>query len=276
MNQTVSAIVLSSGGPRSLATLLAALRQHGAAHVQVLHVDYGQRLEAAERAAVSNQCTVLGAQFVVVAGRLNSLALSSRMTWVGDLPAEHPQLRVRMERGGAKGALGKWLHGPQGPRVPSPHFLPGLAMHLCALASMLAIREEAAEVWTGLSWPSSGIEALQEAARWSTQAPDLVLQAPLSGQPLHKALEACHKEGRLEMARAAVGCHAGASSLWRPWGAGCGECQGCRMREEAWGVFAKAHLPPEPEPAPVDQAQVAEDERRAELGRQRIEDGGVW
>jgi 7-cyano-7-deazaguanine synthase in queuosine biosynthesis len=271
------AIVLSSGGLRSLATLLMALRQHGPQEVLVLHIDYGQRLAMQESTASLYQAQRLQVKRETGTTRLQGLCLSSRMSGhvVAGEGLQHPLLAPRITASASKsGALGKWLQGPHGPRIPSAHFLPGLAQLLVGAGGMLAVREGAAEVWLGLGWPGAGIEALQEATRWATQAPDLRLSAPLAGQPLQRAYEVALQHGQLEMARGAVGCHAGASSMWRAWGSGCGECPGCKARGDAWEVFARQHLPPEEPAVQEDPEQAKELEEKRVLGQQKLDEGG--
>lgn len=272
-------VILTSGGPRSLATVLRCLEQHPKDRVVLLNVGYFQRTAAQEYSAAKAQADRLGLLLLRSSFTLDGVVeLSTRMTGRSySTDGVHPLLAGRAEKGAA-GPLGKWLLPKDGPRVPSPHFLPALPMLLLAAGVMVAVAQKKQSVWIGLQWPVEAIAAFAEAARWSAQITDLSVHAPLAGQPKEAIFEAALEHGQLDLMRAAQGCHAGGQgSIWAPWGAGCGTCAGCKGREAAWAAFVAKHPDQAPEAGPSEEELQKQDKaRRAERARDDLKIDGSW
>ncbi len=274
------AVVLLSGGPRSYTSLLLAIKRFGHESVVVVHASFGQKTENVDFAEAQRVSRLAGVLFKRVRlEAVGALGSSSRLSGQSRPAGPHPVLAERLPASKAKpeGALEKWLF-PKGqpPRVPTDHFLPGLHMALVSVGAMEALRVGAGEIWTGMGWPHDGLEALQEAVRWSCQVPSLALVQPLQGKVPMYMFEVAQQLGQVAAMHSTVSCHAGNTSTWHAWGRGCGECSGCTARAAAWETYSATFNPPaSPEEAAAARAleeEAAEEERkRQHLAAQRIE-----
>lgn len=281
--QSEKAVVLLSGGPRSYASLLLAIKRFGAGCVDVIHATYGQKTENVDFAEAQRVSRLAGVAFRRVRMEaVGVLGQSSRLPGQSRPPGLHPVLSERLppSKGKPDGALEKWLFPKGQPsRVPTDHFLPGLHMALVSLGAMEALRVGAGEIWTGMGWPLEGLEALQEAVRWSCQLPGLALVQPLQGKVPMYMFEVAQQLGQVTAMHNTVSCYAGNTNAWHAWGRGCGECGGCTARAAAWETYSATYNPPaSPEEVAaakaLEEAAAAEETRAAKakaLAAQRIE-----
>lgn len=134
---------------------------------------------------------------------------------------------------------------------PHPHlahlpatFVPGRNLVFLTLASALAMRLGATDVWTGVNqqdysgYPDcrqDAIDNLAVALRFGLDMPNLELRTPLMNLRKAAIWRVAHRLNiEHDIVHHTHTCYTGDHETLHPWGYGCNVCPACIIRAEAW------------------------------------------
>jgi len=224
----MKAIVVLSGGMDSTVTLALAQACHpGPGEVGALHFQYGQR-HSCETECARRIAEIRGVELMVLdAGVLQDIgdsALLSRDDPIRDSHSMDEDLPA------------SWV--------------PGRNLIFLTLAAMVAFREGAREIWTGVGqvdfsgYPDcrkTTISALEVAINLGLGLGTTDGHRPVEiGAPLMNSSKAdiwaiASDLGILDLVRLeSHSCYEGDRTMLHPWGYGCGICPACVLRAEGW------------------------------------------
>ena len=234
-NNTRKALVVLSGGQDSTTCLYWALREFGAANVEAVTFDYGQR----HRVELDCRTTVrerIAAQFPAWAGKLGADHLLD-LSLLGQIS----DTALTSER-----AIELQANG-----LPNT-FVPGRNLLFLTFAATLAYRRGASVLVGGMcetdfsGYPDcrdNTIKALQVALSLGLDAP-MTLETPLMFIDKAATWRLAEQLGGEALVKLIVEdthtCYLGERGALHAWGHGCGHCPACELRAKGYAGYAAA------------------------------------